>query len=70
MALSQPPIAGLQDISPIVSIFIVIKTVLAPILDEAEQLQHQHAPPITTTSKFFMFFQNLFTNTKTTEYII
>ena len=46
--LPKPPIAGLQDISPIVSIFIVIKRVLAPILDEADAASTPAWPPPTT----------------------
>ena len=53
----KPPMAGLHDISPTVSIFIVIKTVLAPILEEADAASTPACPPpITMTSKFFVLF--------------
>ena len=69
--LPSPPIAGLQDISPIVFIFIVIKAVLAPILEAAAAASIPACPPPTTiTSYLFIVFLNLFTNAKITEYIV
>ena len=47
----SPPIAGLQDISPIVSILCVKSAVLTPILADAAAASHPACPPpITTTS--------------------
>ena len=51
--LPNPPIAGLQDISPIEFSLVVIKAVLTFIRADAAAASHPAWPaPITTTSKF------------------
>ncbi len=53
--LARPPIAGLQDISPIVSTLWVSKSVLAPTRAAADAAsQPACPPPITITSKSIM----------------
>ena len=59
--LPKPPIAGLHDISPIVSILWVKSAVLTPILaDAAAASQPACPPPITTTSKFTSFMNQMY----------
>ena len=60
--LPRPPIAGLQDISPIVDNELVIRAVWTPDLAAAAAASQPACPaPITITSKFFSkFIGNLY----------
>ncbi len=59
--LPRPPIAGLQDISPMVSNLCVTRAVRAPIRAAAAAAsQPACPPPTTTTSKFFVLMLPFF----------